>query len=145
MLPASCGRRKEKLWSVNDFHFTTLQRDKYHLVSLNRIKSNFVPYSTGWWEIQCPQGLPRSPMGRGWQRLPGSWKSTAQHSVGPGVLAEAGPRPLVALSSEAQLYHPSWALQETLVSTTLGTTSCTSWLISFPRGMGTVPRVHYFP
>lgn len=77
--------------------------DTCHLVLLNHIT---LTRSHAQWEIQCPQELPRSPLGSGWYRLADAWKSTAQRSVGPGVPAEAGPNSWWPLSSEDPLYTP---------------------------------------
>lgn len=67
---------QRKMWRVNEFPFTTLKRDKRHLVSLNQIKSNFEPRLN--WLVRnskSPRAAQNSS-GEGTQRLPGSWKSS---------------------------------------------------------------------
>lgn len=79
---------QRKMWRVNEFPFTTLNRDKCHLVSLNQIKSDFEPRLT--WLVRnskSPRAAQKSSR-EGPQRLPGSWKSQP-HRGGEG---EAAPR-----------------------------------------------------
>jgi len=87
---AGCVRCKEK--SVAQMNFTSTHLNVTNVTLFFSIKLSLTlsHHLTRWREIQCPQGLPRNPMGRPWQRLSGGWKPKAQPRVGARVLPEAG-------------------------------------------------------
>lgn len=113
---AGCLRCKEKLCSANEFYFTTLKH-KCHLVFLNQIKSDLEPLLNWVVRNSVPQGFPGVQWGRGWQRLPGSWKSTSRHSE--GSLQSRTSMPVTSVLRQPVL-PPLQAFQGTLVSNAPG-------------------------
>lgn len=127
------------VWSVNDFSFATPTCDTCHLALLSHSNPTVSHAQPVGGNSMSPRAAQESP-GSGRYRLADAWRATAQHSVGPGVLAEAGPDSWWPLSSEAPLYTPLGPCKGLWSPSRWEPANCTSWLASCPRGMGTVPR-----
>lgn len=132
------------MWSVNDFSFATPTCDTCHLALLSHSNPTVSHAQPVGGNSMSPRAAQESP-GSGRYRLADAWRATAQRSVGPGVLAEAGPRLLVATVLRSPTLHPPWALQGTLVSVTLGTRQLHFLACFLPTWHGDCPQVHYLP